>query len=668
MPLLLRCAFPVGAQWYIVKAAGPVLLGSSVSIPAMTLRVLHIGKFFPPYRGGMETFLADLVCAQRAQGIDSQVLVHGQPLPDDPPWVHRVPVQVQLIYAPIALGFRAALARCIQDLAPDVLHLHLPNNSVFWALTLGPARRIPWLVHWHADVVTADIRLALRAAYLLYRPFEQAVLARAERIIATSTPYLQASEPLRHWRHKCAVVPLAIAPAPAALPPGGSSGILPLEMRLEAPSTQPGPPTVALPWLAGRLRLLSLGRLAHYKGFDTLIRAVAGSSRLQLIIAGDGEERQRLQVLLQSCTPAGSQPNVQLLGPVSDDLKNQLFASCEVFCLASIERTEAFGVVLLEAMVHARPCVVSQLPGSGMPWLVAASGAGWSHLPVGDAPAWRTALESLAEQPLQRQRWGAAGRQALAEQFSMHRCAQGINTQYRLCQSSASAQPRPPGAGGTLIVIPARDEASTIGQVVAELVRSGWQQVFVIDDQSSDGSGDIARRAGAIVARPVLPLGAWGGMQLGIRYAHAHGFDNVITMDADGQHEVQEIAALLAGSSAADVVVGAHVQRASRLRQVAWHWFRTLAGFDLRDLTSGFRLYRRPAMALLAASEATLLDYQDVGVLLLLRKAGLQITEVPVSMNLRQAGRSRIFYSWFSVLRYMLTTTLLCLARWRVRP
>jgi len=73
-------------------------------------------------------------------------------------------------------------------------------------------------------------------------------------------------------------------------------------------------------------------------------------------------------------------------------------------------------------------------------------------------------------------------------------------------------------------------------------------------------------------------------------------------------------------------------------------------------------------MALLAASEATLLDYQDVGVLLLLRKAGLQITEVPVSMNLRQAGRSRIFYSWFSVLRYMLTTTLLCLARWRVRP
>jgi len=136
-------------------------------------------------------------------------------------------------------------------------------------------------------------------------------------------------------------------------------------------------------------------------------------------------------------------------------------------------------------------------------------------------------------------------------------------------------------------------------------------------------------------------------------------------MDADGQHEVLEIPVLLAGSATADVIVGAHVQRASRLRQVAWHWFRALAGFELRDLTSGFRLYRSPAISLLAASEATLLDYQDVGVLLLLRKSGMQIAEVPVSMNLRQVGRSRIFYSWFSVAHYMFTTTLLCLARWR---
>jgi hypothetical protein len=114
-------------------------------------------------------------------------------------------------------------------------------------------------------------------------------------------------------------------------------------------------------------------------------------------------------------------------------------------------------------------------------------------------------------------------------------------------------------------------------------------------------------------------------------------------------------------------VIGAFPERGSPLRQLAWTWFRRLTGFELHDLTSGFRLYNQAAMQVAASPEATLLDYQDVGALLLIRKAGLHITEVPVSMNLRQVGASRIFNSWFSVLKYMAITTLLCLARWDTR-
>ena len=113
----------------------------------MALRVLHIGKFFPPYLGGMEVFLADLIHEQRRQGIDAHALVHGDPLAGDPEWGQRVPVQCNLVYAPMALGFRQALGSARDRVKPDILHLHMPNNSALWALTLPSARNVPWVVH-----------------------------------------------------------------------------------------------------------------------------------------------------------------------------------------------------------------------------------------------------------------------------------------------------------------------------------------------------------------------------------------------------------------------------------------------------------------------------------------------------------------------------------------
>lgn len=609
----------------------------------MALRVLHVGKYFPPHRGGMEVFLADLIAAQRAQGIEASALVHGNPTAQDPPWLTRVPVQFQLIYAPIAIGFRAALAQAIAQHRPDVLHLHMPNNSVFWALTLSEARALPWVVHWHSDVVVSNIRTTVALAYRLYRPFEQAVLDRAERIIVTSPPYLDASEPLQPWREKCAVIPLGLDTT--LLSPGGA-------------------PSPILPWNGKKLRLLSIGRLTYYKGFETLIEAVSGQQDVELLIVGEGELREALQKQIENHTPPGQSSNVRLLGNVDDAEKNALLQSCDVFCLASRERTEAFGMVLLEAMHHARPCIVSDLPGSGMPWLVTQAGAGVCVVPE-DVSGWQSAIQQLQSRPEQRTQWGKAGQQALQAHFSIAACSRALSTQYAL--AAPEADHYRDACKDVLIVIPARNEAATISALLQHLEAQGWRDVLVINDQSTDDTGAIAQAAGARVLSPVLPMGAWGGMQAGIRYALAHGYQAVVTMDADGQHEVTEIAALLAAREQADVVIGAFPERASRLRLLAWHWFRRLAGFDLRDLTSGFRLYNREAMTVVASREGTLLDYQDLGALLMVRRSGLHIMEVPVSMNMRLVGQSRIFNSWFSVAKYMAVTTLLCLARWEIR-
>ena len=105
-------------------------------------------------------------------------------------------------------------------------------------------------------------------------------------------------------------------------------------------------------------------------------------------------------------------------------------------------------------------------------------------------------------------------------------------------------------------------------------------------------------------------------------------------------------------------------REASPLGQAADAELLDTTGLTIDDLTSGFRYYNADACRLLAGEEATLLDYQDIGVLLIIRHANLRVAEIPVAMNPRRVGASRVFSSWWTVGRYMLETTLLCLASW----
>ena len=216
----------------------------------------------------------------------------------------------------------------------------------------------------------------------------------------------------------------------------------------------------------------------------------------------------------------------------------------------------------------------------------------------------------------------------------------------------------------TGIIIPAYNEAESIAQVVAATERLGAAPVVVIDDCSTDATAAIAGAAGATVLRLPLRLGAWGATQTGLRFAWREGWARAVTMDADGQHDPSEVPVLLEPltAGAADVVIGACPSRVSPARQVAWRYFRWLSGIALEDLTSGFRAYNRDAIQRLIAPDATLLDYQDIGVLLILRRHGLRVREIPVQMQDRTSGKSHVFDSWWSVGRYLLLTSLLILA------
>lgn len=229
----------------------------------------------------------------------------------------------------------------------------------------------------------------------------------------------------------------------------------------------------------------------------------------------------------------------------------------------------------------------------------------------------------------------------------------------------AQASPDCETAAGVLAVIPARDEAGTVASVVTGVRAAVGCPVLVVDDGSADGTAVVARRAGAVALELPAGLGAWGATQAGIRWARRHGYTGVFTLDADGQHLPESLEALLQAqrASGANVVIGTCIGRLSRAKKVAWLYLRLLTGLGLADFTSGLRYYDARAMELLAGPEASLLDYQDVGVLMLLAAQGLQMTETPVAMLPRQQGHSRVFASWAVVARYMLHTTILCLAR-----
>ena len=547
----------------------------------------------------------------------------------------------EVAFAPIAPAFLREINRAIIDWKPDYLHLHLPNLSALAVLLSQRARRLPWVIHWHSDVVSSEHSLPLRVLYPFYRPFERALLQRASLVICTSRQYLETSEPLQPYREKCVVVPLGMDLS-----------------RMSVDQTDSAP---CVNWGDGNFRLLAVGRLTYYKGFDTLIKAVAQCDEVELRIVGDGTDRGALQALVERLNVTD---RVFLEGGLEDPACLARYQSAELFCIPSRERTEAFGLVALEAMAHRLPVLASALTGSGLVEVVQHEKSG-RLVPVDDVAAWRDAIEFMRATPQQAVTFGQAGYERVHQRFAIATVEQRLRATLLPWLFPKAHVPAP--GQRPLVVIPAQNESLTIAAVVAGVIAAGFVNVLVVDDASSDNTGAIARASGAMVLRAPLVQGAWGAMQTGIRFAVRHHFSSVITMDADGQHHSEELRILLAAAERADVIIGACTARGSASRKFAWSLFRSITGFSVEDLTSGFRLYNAAACRVLASAEATLLDHQDIGVLLLLRKSGLTFAEVQVQMSVRTAGMSRVFRNWRSVISYMIQTLVLAFARRQYR-
>ena len=382
------------------------------------MRILHIGKYFAPHKGGMETFLRDLMLEQAKNGLEVAALVHSSErtfktraeachIDNTELEITRVARWGTLSFAPISPTFYAAARATINRFMPDVIHIHMPNASGLWLLILKEARRVPWVIHWQSDVVTSRHKRILRWLYPIYRIPEQALLRQAKHIIATSPPYLSTSEPLKQHRAKCSVVPLAIQQPKTLVDP--------------APA-----PTSGLAVTHDKLKVLTVCRLTYYKGVQYLLEAIAKTTNATLTLIGDGEERKSLLLLAQQL---GIEDRCNFIFNCSEDDLAGHYRTHDIFCLPSIERTEAFGVVLLEAMQMGLPCLVSDVPGSGMAWVVDAPHAGYT-IPPADAGAMAKVLADIHNDRAKLEALRANAISRYRQQFSMALCQSEISAIY----------------------------------------------------------------------------------------------------------------------------------------------------------------------------------------------------------------------------------------------
>ena len=320
------------------------------------MKILHIGKYYPPFSGGIENFLQDLLLSHVKSGLEVAAVVHNHDSSvtrtiiekRENVLVYRAPCYGKILYAPVSPLFPFVLIKAIKEFKPDIIHLHMPNTSCFWILFLPAIKKIPLIIHWHSDVVQSAIDTGLKYAYPFYKPFEQALLKRSFAVIATSRPYLETSSALENLHHKTTVIPLGIK---------NKRIHVSKDIKDWAEKT----------WGDYQIRLLAVGRLTYYKGHDRLIKAVARIPKAKAIIVGKGELMEKLKKIISHF---GVDKQVTLIGHLEEERLEALLSSAHCLVLPSIERTEAFGVVLLEAMRAGKPSIIFNIKGSGTGWVV----------------------------------------------------------------------------------------------------------------------------------------------------------------------------------------------------------------------------------------------------------------------------------------------------------
>jgi rhamnosyl/mannosyltransferase len=369
------------------------------------MNILHIYKDYPPIMGGIENHLNVRAEGQAARGHAVTVLVTN-------PAGAQTKVTTENGVRVVRAGRLGTVASTPLSIAlpcrllgerPDVTHLQFPYpfgdvaNALF-----GRAHRT--VITYQSDIVRQKSLLRW------YAPLLRRSLARADRIIATSPQYVATSPFLAPYTGKCTIVPLGIDVARFAA--ADPARVAQIRAHYGGPLT------------------LFVGRLRYYKGVEYLIRAMPHIPGHALVIGS--EATTHLAKLEQIARSAGVGDRVLFLGATDEELPAFYHAS-DVFVLPAIERSEAFGLVLIEAMAAGKPVVCTEL-GTGTTY-INQDGVTGLVVPPRDPAALAAAINRLLADADLCHRLGQAGQERARREFSHQIMVERVMQVYQLVLS-----------------------------------------------------------------------------------------------------------------------------------------------------------------------------------------------------------------------------------------
>lgn len=357
------------------------------------IKILEVNKAYFPHTGGIETLvkqyseelgkyknieLRTLVCRDGI-GKTCSENINGVRLT-------RTGSFGTYFSCPVSMSFLKIFRK--MSAKADIIHIHVPFPLADLALLLsGYSGKV--IVSWHSDVVKQKKLLRL------YKPLMKYLLNRADCILVATEGHISCSEFLPEYRHKCRILPYGINPADYL-------NIQKIPFLTEK-ATNPE-----------SIKVFFTGRLVYYKGVDVLINAFRNvKNNCELFIAGTGIIESKLK---EKVRKYGLNDRVHFLGFLPDKQLKQAFSDCDIFVLPSVERSEAFGIVQLEAMIYGKPVINTSLP-SGVQYVSIHETTGITVKPY-NSHELADAINILRKNKNLRERLGKNGQKRVLEYFN----------------------------------------------------------------------------------------------------------------------------------------------------------------------------------------------------------------------------------------------------------